>query len=461
MSHEQWIALLGAYAGGLWVTVQLTAGSLALGLLLAIPLAVLRVSPNRSVHGPVALYTWFIRGTPLLAQLMLVYYGFGQFQWVQDAWQRGNPLLSVLRDPFGCAMIALTVNTCAYTVEILAGAIRATAYGEIEAAQAYGMSRATAWRRIVLPSALPVSARVQQRSHPDAARHVARQRDHADRPDRRRARCLRELLRAVRGVHFRGHRLFRADRPRRAGDPRGRAALSRSFAAAAASHAWPTPEQRHMTALSVENLHKRYGDNEVLKGVSLGGGEMRTPVDRNGRIRISDPAQLRRMRTWLAMVFQQFNLWAHMTVLQNVVEALLHVLKLGRAQARERAERYLAQVGMTRFTDAYPAHLSGGQQQRVAIARPLAMEPDALLFDEPTSALDPERVGDVLKVMRELADERRTMIVVTHEMGFAREVSNHVMFLHQGVVEEEGHPRDVLKTPKSGRLRKFLSGGFK
>ncbi|ACB69024.1 ABC transporter related (plasmid) [Burkholderia ambifaria MC40-6] len=216
-----------------------------------------------------------------------------------------------------------------------------------------------------------------------------------------------------------------------------------------------------MTALSVENLHKRYGDNEVLKGVSLGGGEMRTPVDRNGRIRISDPAQLRRMRTWLAMVFQQFNLWAHMTVLQNVVEALLHVLKLGRAQARERAERYLAQVGMTRFTDAYPAHLSGGQQQRVAIARPLAMEPDALLFDEPTSALDPERVGDVLKVMRELADERRTMIVVTHEMGFAREVSNHVMFLHQGVVEEEGHPRDVLKTPKSGRLRKFLSGGFK
>ncbi|WP_325088622.1 ABC transporter permease subunit [Burkholderia contaminans] len=154
MSHEQWIALLGAYAGGLWVTVQLTVGSLALGLLLAIPLAVLRVSPNRFVHGPVAVYTWFMRGTPLLAQLMIVYYGFGQFHWVQDAWQRGNPLLLLLRDPFGCAMIALTANTCAYTVEILAGAIRATAYGEIEAAQAYGMSRATAWRRIVLPSAL-------------------------------------------------------------------------------------------------------------------------------------------------------------------------------------------------------------------------------------------------------------------------------------------------------------------
>ncbi|WP_325090120.1 ATP-binding cassette domain-containing protein, partial [Burkholderia contaminans] len=145
----------------------------------------------------------------------------------------------------------------------------------------------------------------------------------------------------------------------------------------------------------------------------------------------------------------------------NVVEAPLHVLKLGRAEARERAERYLEQVGMTRFADAYPAHLSGGQQQRVAIARALAMEPDALLFDEPTSALDPELVGDVLKVMRDLAREGRTMIVVTHEMGFAREVSNHVMFLHEGIVEEEGHPRDILKTPKSGRLQKFLSGGLK
>jgi histidine transport system permease protein/arginine/ornithine transport system permease protein len=128
--------------------------SLTLGLLIAIPLAALRVSPNRLLSGPVAAYTWFMRGTPLLAQLMIVYYGFGQFQWVQDAWQRGNPVLSLLRDPFSCAMIALTANTCAYTVEILAGSIRDTPYGEIEAAQAYGMSRTTAWRRVLLPSAL-------------------------------------------------------------------------------------------------------------------------------------------------------------------------------------------------------------------------------------------------------------------------------------------------------------------
>ncbi|MBN3751573.1 ATP-binding cassette domain-containing protein [Paraburkholderia sp. Tr-20389] len=254
-----------------------------------------------------------------------------------------------------------------------------------------------------------------------------------------------------------------------------------------------------MNALTVENLHKRYGDNEVLKGVSLSakrgdvismigssgsgkstflrcinflespssgrvslnGSEVRTSTSGSGEIRISDPAQLRQMRTQLAMVFQHFNLWAHMTVLENVMEAPRHVLKLTRAEAAERARRYLEQVGMTRFANAYPSHLSGGQQQRVAIARALAMEPEALLFDEPTSALDPELVGDVLKVMRDLAEEGRTMIVVTHEMGFAREVSNHVVFLHQGVVEEEGHPRDVLKAPKSERLQRFLSGAMK
>ncbi|MFC0401847.1 ABC transporter permease [Paraburkholderia rhizosphaerae] len=154
MSFDEIAQLFPAYASGLWITVQLTVYSLGLGLLIAIPLSVLRVSPNRLVSGPVAAYTWFMRGTPLLAQLMIVYYGFGQFQWVQDAWQRGNPVISLLRDPFSCAMIALTANTCAYTTEILAGALRTTPYGEIEAAQAYGMSRFTAWRRILLPSAL-------------------------------------------------------------------------------------------------------------------------------------------------------------------------------------------------------------------------------------------------------------------------------------------------------------------
>ena len=161
------------------------------------------------------------------------------------------------------------------------------------------------------------------------------------------------------------------------------------------------------------------------------------------------------------MVFQSFNLWAHMTVLQNIIEAPLHLLKVPKEQAVQRARLYLERVGLQGVEDRYPAHLSGGQQQRVAIARALAVEPEVMLFDEPTSALDPELVSEVLRVMQQLAVEHRTMVVVTHEMGFAREVSNHLIFLHQGRIEEQGDPREVLARPQSERLAQFLAGSLK
>jgi arginine/ornithine transport system ATP-binding protein len=251
--------------------------------------------------------------------------------------------------------------------------------------------------------------------------------------------------------------------------------------------------------LQVENIHKRFGANEVLKGVSLqaragdvisligssgsgkstllrcinllekpntgrivlGGEELQLKADRNGELQAVQPAQLQRLRTRLAMVFQHFNLWAHMTVLENIIEAPVHVLGIGRDQAVDTARRYLERVGLRGVEDRYPAHMSGGQQQRVAIARALAVEPAVMLFDEPTSALDPELVGEVLRVMKLLAEEGRTMVVVTHEMGFAREVSSHLIFLHQGVIEEEGVPAEVLSRPKSERLSQFLSGNLK
>ncbi len=251
--------------------------------------------------------------------------------------------------------------------------------------------------------------------------------------------------------------------------------------------------------LQVENIHKRFGSNEVLKGVSLcahagdvisiigssgsgkstflrcinllekpnegriivAGEELKLVVARNGELNAADPKQLARMRTRLAMVFQHFNLWAHMTVLNNIIEAPVHVLGVPREEAIATARKYLAKVGLQGKEDTYPAHLSGGQQQRVAIARALAIEPEVMLFDEPTSALDPELVTEVLRVMQDLAQEGRTMVVVTHEMGFAREVSNHLIFLHKGLVEEEGHPREVLAAPKSERLQQFLSGSLK
>ncbi|AOK29248.1 MULTISPECIES: ABC transporter ATP-binding protein [Burkholderia] len=252
--------------------------------------------------------------------------------------------------------------------------------------------------------------------------------------------------------------------------------------------------------LEARDIHKRYGDNEVLKGVSLNakagdvisiigasgsgkstflrcinflerpnagqivvdGEQVRTKTDRAGNLEVADHKQLQRIRTKLAMVFQHFNLWAHMNVLENVMEAPVHVLGIPKKEAQERAREYLEKVGLApRVEKQYPSHLSGGQQQRVAIARALAMHPDVMLFDEPTSALDPELVGEVLKVMQKLAEEGRTMIVVTHEMGFARNVSNHVMFLHQGRVEEQGAPADVFGATKSERLKQFLSGSLK
>lgn len=252
------------------------------------------------------------------------------------------------------------------------------------------------------------------------------------------------------------------------------------------------------SALTITDLRKSFGSLEVLRGISLaarqhdvismlgssGSGKstllrcvnlLETPTSgditvhgelirmktHRGRRVAEDSRQVERIRAKLGMVFQQFNLWSHMTVLKNVIEAPVSVLKLPRKEAIERAESVLNRVGMRDRKDYYPSHLSGGQQQRVAIARALAMEPEVLLFDEPTSALDPELVGEVLKVIRSLAEEGRTMLVVTHEMGFAREVSNRVLFLHQGLVEEDGAPGEVFNQPKSERFRQFLAGNLK
>ena len=192
--------------------------------------------------------------------------------------------------------------------------------------------------------------------------------------------------------------------------------------------------------------------------ITLAGERLLLADDGRGTQRATDRRQLQRLRSRIAMVFQHFNLWAHMTVLQNVMGPPMVVGKRSRAEARDSAERYLARVGVWHRRDAYPAHLSGGEQQRVAIARALAMEPEVMLFDEPTSALDPEMVGEVLRVMRDLAAEGRTMVVVTHEIAFARDVSSQVVFLSQGRVEEQGPPAEVLHRPASPRLQAFIAG---
>ncbi|PZQ85096.1 MAG: histidine/lysine/arginine/ornithine ABC transporter ATP-binding protein [Ancylobacter novellus] len=248
-------------------------------------------------------------------------------------------------------------------------------------------------------------------------------------------------------------------------------------------------------AIVVRDLHKRFGALEVLKGVSLTaregdviaiiggsgsgkstflrcinmlevpsggsvavrGEEIALKPDGAGGLTPRDRKQVQRLRSRLGMVFQSFNLWQHMTILQNVIEAPVHVLGVPKAEAIERAEALLRRVGLFDKRDVYPAFLSGGQQQRAAIARALAIQPHAMLFDEPTSALDPELVGEVLGVIGDLAKEQRTMILVTHEMKFARNVASHIVFLAHGVIEEQGPPEQIFGDPKSERLKKFIS----
>ncbi len=249
--------------------------------------------------------------------------------------------------------------------------------------------------------------------------------------------------------------------------------------------------------LSLKGIHKSFGSLEVLKGISLdaaagevvailgssgsgkstflrcinlleeptegaislSGEELGLKRGKDGQLHASDPKQLTHFRSKIGMVFQGFNLWPHMTVIENVIEAPIYVSGISRAEATERAEAYLHKVGMYERREFTPSQLSGGQQQRAAMARTLAMEPDVMLFDEPTSALDPELVGEVLKVMQDLATEGRTMLVVTHEMGFARDVSSRVIFLNKGEIEVDGSPDKIFKNPKkySARWAEFLS----
>jgi polar amino acid transport system ATP-binding protein len=247
--------------------------------------------------------------------------------------------------------------------------------------------------------------------------------------------------------------------------------------------------------VTIQGLHKSFGDLKVLSGLDIvvGSGEVVVIIGPSGSgkstllncinflepfeagtIRIADEwigytvnekserirqpeSQINRMRTHVGMVFQQFNLFPHMTALENVIEAPIHVLKVPREEATKRSHDLLAKVGLSAKADAYPGELSGGQQQRVAIARSLAMEPSVMLFDEVTSALDPELVGEVLEVLRNLAREGMTMMVVTHEMAFARDVADRVVFMDQGLIVEQGVPAQLFSEPKHDRTKSFLS----
>jgi ABC-type polar amino acid transport system ATPase subunit len=239
-----------------------------------------------------------------------------------------------------------------------------------------------------------------------------------------------------------------------------------------------------MSMIEVKNLHKTFGELEVLKGIDLtvnegevlcligGSGSGKSTLLRcinyldkktkgeiwiDGEIVHTREGNINYIRQKVGMVFQRFNLFPHMTVIQNVMEGPVTIKKMSKDKARKIALELITKVGIEDKIDEYPAMLSGGQQQRVAIARALAMDPKVILFDEPTSALDPELVGEVLKVMKDLAKDGMTMIVVTHEMGFAKEVADRVIFINEGVIAEEGPPEQIFENPQNERLQSFLA----
>jgi len=247
-------------------------------------------------------------------------------------------------------------------------------------------------------------------------------------------------------------------------------------------------------ALEIRNLHKRYGDQEILKGISLtardgdvisilgssgsgkstllrcinllenphkgeiivAGESLKLKAAKNGDLVAADNRQINRLRSEIGFVFQNFNLWPHMSVLDNIIEAPRRVLGQSKAEAIEAAEALLNKVGIYEKRHSYPAQLSGGQQQRAAIARTLAMRPKVILFDEPTSALDPELRHEVLKVMQDLAEEGMTMVIVTHEIGFAEKVASRLIFIDKGRIAEDGNPQQLIENPPSQRLQEFL-----
>ena len=429
------------------------------------------------------------RGTPLLIQLFVVYYGLASLPAV-----RASIVWPFLRDAFNCAVLSLALCTAGYQAEIFRGALLAVPHAQVEAARACGMSGLLLFRRIIFPIALrhalpAYSTEMISMVKSTALVSLITLWDVMSVALKIRNDTLVTYLPLILAgaIYFVVNYIIGA----------GFLALERrlSPASQAAIELKEAPMPAATPALTVDKMHKSFGQLEVLRGVSLtandgdvisilgssGSGKstflrcinlLETPDEgvvtvagetikmrrrRDGRAEPADRRQVDRIRSELGMVFQSFNLWSHLTVLENLIEAPVHVQKRPRAECVEEARALLAKVGIADKSSHYPAHLSGGQQQRAAIARALAMRPKVMLFDEPTSALDPELVGEVLRVMRALAEEGRTMLVVTHEMGFARDVSTRVMFLHQGLVEAEGPPHELFSGSTSDRFRQFIS----
>ena len=534
--EQHWIWEFFSYAAseflwiGAWTAVKITALAMAVGLVLGLGLALMRLSGLFVVRAVAWFYIWIVRGTPQLLQLVFIY----------DA----LPYIGLKFDSFTTAVIGFSLNQAAFSAEIIRGGILSVNKAQSTAATALGMGPVLTLRRIILPQAMrsilpgggndtismlkltsiasiifvnELTFRAQQivgqnfrfftvfaaagliylilTSAISLAQGWAEARFDLERERRPRGETLRRMF---------GFRLGR----KAAAEIAAPAPSLAPAAPASGTETAPAGEDVfRMLATSAggvakrgepfvvcRNVQKSYGDRAVLKGIDLtvsrgevvvllgpsGSGKstfLRTinhlePVEwgeitvdgrhvgyvpaPGGGLRPTGGLAKARADARIGMVFQHFNLFAHLSALENVIEAPIRVFGMAPDAARDLGLKLLAEVGLSAHADHLPHRLSGGQQQRVAIARALAISPKLMLFDEPTSALDPELVGEVLQVMRKLADAGMTMIVVTHEIRFAREVADRVVFMDEGVIVEQGPPSEVIDDPKQERTRRFL-----
>jgi polar amino acid transport system permease protein len=514
---------------GALTAIEIAALAMVLGLTLGLCIAMMRLSNMRILAAVAWFYTWFMRGTPLLLQLVFIY----------DA----LPLIGIKLDNFTTAVVGFALNEAGFSGEFIRGGILSVNRTQIIAANALGMGRFLSLRRIILPQAMrailpQIANSAISMIKGTSIASVIFVNELMFRSEQIVAENFKfftvfmaaaiiylAMTSVLAWVQAALERRFSLDRSR---PSRRDGILSRFFSAFRARTGASTlldatevclretaatslsgliglrppensvdargPADRTSTPFLIcRNVRKSYASREILRGLDfsvdrgevlvvmgmsgsgkstllrlinhlegLDGGEIEVDgkyvgyVRSNGVLRPVRNLAKARADARIGMVFQQFNLFEHLTAIENVVEAPVHVYGMDRREANELGKHLLASVGLSTHADHLPHHLSGGQQQRVAIARALAISPRLMLFDEPTSALDPELVGEVLGVIRQLADAGMTMIVVTHEVGFARDVADRVIFIDDGQIVEQGKPQDVLGNPTHDRTRRFL-----
>lgn len=497
MFEVPWPEYADELVGGLSRTVQYTVAGFVGAAVLGLLLALMRVSSVRSLRWPAAAYTEIFKNIPLLAIIFVTYFGLGS--------------IGIRLDVFSAGALSLVIFYAAYLSEIFRSAISGVHHGQREAAEALGLSRVGAFSWVIFPQALRLALPGTNTMLVDLLKSTSLLVTISAAELMSEARLITsatfralEVYLVIAAVYFAlcyplSQALLWFERRIRAGtplSPRRRRRLRTALALLAADTEPDEPVSPRTagggavpeTVIRIEHLHKSFDGRQVLDGVGLtvdrgkivsiigqsGGGKTtllrcvnllerpdRGLIQVNGDPIFSGEAVVHRdlaqLRRSVGMVFQRFNLFPHLTAVENVMLAQLRA-GVPEQAALERAVRLLRRVGLAHRGTAYPEQMSGGEQQRVAIARALALQPSVLLFDEPTSSLDPESTAEVLRVMRELAEDGMTMILVTHELKFARDVADWVVFVDGGHIVEEGLPGDLLSSPREARTRAFLTG---